>query len=151
MLKPFQQWVSYQLTTYSTCCVNNHFKGVCDVASTHSQPVLLKLGDTSRPPSKGPPGISLPVSLQFLVTADVRSTTSQAPGLVSLPTSVVSSCPLLLSIAWAVSMLLAQHHGKAPPVNPFTAEDPEIRFDDWLPTLESAAVWNGWSEDKIFM
>ena len=36
--------------------------------------------------------------------------------------------------------------GKAPPVDPFKASDPEVRFDDWLPTLERAANWNGWSE-----
>ena len=33
--------------------------------------------------------------------------------------------------------------GKAPPVDPFTGEDPECRLDDWLPTLSRAADWNG--------
>ena len=41
--------------------------------------------------------------------------------------------------------------GKAPPVDPFKASDPEVRFDDWLPTLERAANWNGWSEDQKLM
>ena len=44
-----------------------------------------------------------------------------------------------------------QCHGKALPVDPFTAEDPEIRFNDWLPTLERAAVWNGWLEEGTLM
>ena len=37
------------------------------------------------------------------------------------------------------------HHpqrGKAPPIDPFTAEDIGITFDDWLPILERAAIWN---------
>ena len=32
----------------------------------------------------------------------------------------------------------------------FSGEDPNIRFDDWLPSLNRAAVWNSWSmEEKI--
>lgn len=33
-----------------------------------------------------------------------------------------------------------QRRGKAPPIDPFTGEDNETRFDDWLPTLERAAA-----------
>ena len=36
--------------------------------------------------------------------------------------------------------------GKAPPVDPFTGEEPEIRLDDWLPSLKRAATWNEWME-----
>ena len=38
-----------------------------------------------------------------------------------------------------------QRRGKAPPVDPFTEEDPEIRLEDWLPALQRASEWNGWS------
>ena len=38
--------------------------------------------------------------------------------------------------------------GKAPPVDPYTGEDPEIRFEDWLPALNRAATWNEWSEGE---
>ena len=38
--------------------------------------------------------------------------------------------------------------GKAPPINPFRGNDPDVRLDDWLPTLECAATWNGWSDDE---
>ena len=33
--------------------------------------------------------------------------------------------------------------GKAPPIDidTFTGDDPEIRQDDWLPTLDRAAMW----------
>ena len=36
--------------------------------------------------------------------------------------------------------------GKAPPIDLFTGESAELRFEDWLPSLERAAVWNNWSE-----
>ena len=32
---------------------------------------------------------------------------------------------------------------KALPVDPFKVSDPELRFEDWLPTLERATTWNG--------
>ena len=41
--------------------------------------------------------------------------------------------------------------GKAPPVEPFTGEDPECRLDDWLPTLRRAADWNGWTEGDLLI
>ena len=41
--------------------------------------------------------------------------------------------------------------GKAPQVDSFKGSDPEVRFDDWLPTLERAANWNGWSEEEKLM
>ena len=40
--------------------------------------------------------------------------------------------------------------GKAPPIDPFDGERAET-FDDWLPTLQRAAVWNGWSEEETLM
>ena len=36
--------------------------------------------------------------------------------------------------------------GKAPPVDPSTGEDAETTLDDWLPSLQRAAEWNGWGE-----
>ena len=41
--------------------------------------------------------------------------------------------------------------GKAPPVDSFKGSDPEVRFEDWLPMLERAANWNGWSEEEKLM
>ena len=37
---------------------------------------------------------------------------------------------------------------KAPPVDSFTGEESEIRFDDWQPSLERAATWNSWTEKE---
>ena len=41
--------------------------------------------------------------------------------------------------------------GKAPPTDEFTGEDRQITFDDWLPILERAATWNGWTQDELLM
>ena len=41
--------------------------------------------------------------------------------------------------------------GKAPPVDPFSGETAELRFEDWLPSLERAATWNNWSEEEKLM
>jgi len=42
-------------------------------------------------------------------------------------------------------------HGKAPPIDPFTAEDITITFDDWLLIVERAASWNAWTSDETLM
>ena len=44
-----------------------------------------------------------------------------------------------------------KHRGKAPPIDPYTGEDPEVRVDDWLPALKRAASWNDWSETETLM
>ena len=41
--------------------------------------------------------------------------------------------------------------GRAPPVDTFTGEDAESRLDDWLPTLQRAADWNGWTPDDLLI
>ena len=41
--------------------------------------------------------------------------------------------------------------GKAPPVDAFTGEEPEIRLDDWLPSLKRAATWNEWMEGELLL
>ena len=39
---------------------------------------------------------------------------------------------------------------KALPIEFFSGEDPAILLDDWLPSLERASSWNGWStEDQL--
>ena len=41
-----------------------------------------------------------------------------------------------------------KRRGKAPPIDPFTSENPEIRLDDWLPSLQRASRWNQWTEEE---
>ena len=38
--------------------------------------------------------------------------------------------------------------GKAPPVDPFTGEDPTVKPEDWIPVLKRASIWNGWSQEE---
>ena len=38
--------------------------------------------------------------------------------------------------------------GKAPPIEPFTGEGSNVHWDDWLPTLEQAAMWNRWDDQE---
>ena len=41
-------------------------------------------------------------------------------------------------------------HGRAPPIDLFNGEDPSVRLDDWLPGLNLASRWNGWTpEEKL--
>ena len=39
--------------------------------------------------------------------------------------------------------------GKAPPFDTFSGEDPEVRMDDWIPSLQQASTWNGWTEKEL--
>ena len=41
--------------------------------------------------------------------------------------------------------------GKAPPVDSFTGEDLASTLHNWLPSLQTAATWYGWSEDEKLM
>lgn len=45
----------------------------------------------------------------------------------------------------------APRRGKAPPVDTYSGEDPEMRLDDWLPALKTAAAWNVWSEEETLI
>ena len=48
--------------------------------------------------------------------------------------------------------LHGMHRGKAPPpVETFSGEDAENRFDDWLPTLRRTADWNGWTTEGMLI
>ncbi len=44
-----------------------------------------------------------------------------------------------------------RRRGKAPPVEPFSGENPEVRLDDWLPALQRAAEWNQWTEEELLL
>ena len=48
----------------------------------------------------------------------------------------------------AIPTLSKPLKGKAPPVELSTGEDPEVRLDDWLPSLHRASQWNGWSSEE---
>ena len=74
---------------------------------------------------------------------------SQPVSLVSAP--VVPQSVVPTPTVDPVTVRGVRKAGKAPPVDPFTSELPDVRFEDWLPTLERAAHWNGWSEEEKLM
>lgn len=41
--------------------------------------------------------------------------------------------------------------GKAPPVDSFSGETPDITFDDWLPALQRAAECNQWTDQETLI
>ena len=41
--------------------------------------------------------------------------------------------------------------GKAPPIDPFSGENPEVTIEEWLPSLQRAVDWNEWTEQEIFI
>ena len=41
--------------------------------------------------------------------------------------------------------------GKAPPVDVFTGENPELHLEDWLPMLEHVSTWNGWLPEELLI
>ena len=45
----------------------------------------------------------------------------------------------------------SSRRGKAPPVDPFDEETPDVTFEDWLPTLKRAASWNEWSGEETLI
>ena len=62
----------------------------------------------------------------------------------SKPISSIGTATFGLSAAtpmWDLSQF-PHCHGKAPPIDEFTAEDSRTTSDDWIPILEHAANWN---------
>ncbi|XP_065915676.1 myosin-13-like [Dysidea avara] len=41
--------------------------------------------------------------------------------------------------------------GKAPPIEYFTGENPEVTLDEWLPSLQRASNWNGWTSEETLI
>ena len=41
--------------------------------------------------------------------------------------------------------------GRAPPIDTFSGENPDIRFDDWLPALDRVRRWNDWSKQETLL
>ena len=44
--------------------------------------------------------------------------------------------------------VVSSRRGKAPLVEPYTGENPDILWEEWLPIFERAASWNGWTEQE---
>ena len=37
------------------------------------------------------------------------------------------------------------------PIDPFDEESLEVRFEHWLPMVQYATTWNGWSEQETLL
>ena len=72
---------------------------------------------------------------------------SSAPDIVTDPNSDTTETSVLSE----ASTISHGRRGKAPPVDAYTGSDPELRFEDWLPTLERTAKWNNWSGEEKLM
>ena len=42
-------------------------------------------------------------------------------------------------------------NGKAPPVDQFSGDNVEKRFEDWIQNFERAVQWNRWSEEEALI
>ena len=51
----------------------------------------------------------------------------------------------------AVSAQQQSRRGKTLPIDCFTGCNLEITFDDWLPSLERVAKWNGWTNEDTLI
>jgi len=58
-----------------------------------------------------------------------------------------SPTPVAVHTGQTVQPVTAHHRkGKAPPVDPFSGDDPSLQFEDWLPGLQWAADWYAWTD-----
>ena len=95
-----------------------------------------------------------PVVTSTVKTAPTVSSVSGVSTYPYMPTSSNVPHHSILSPAEPVLPIQsdkAPRRGKAPPVDPFTGENSEIQFDDWLPTLSRAVTWNRWTDEESLM
>ena len=105
------------------------------VAPDHDGPVAT--APAISPPLPSFPGEALPSSPPQVV---------QPVSSVTTPATPPSSGRTLPVPATRVPGSIRK--GKAPPFDTFTGEDPEVRMDDWIPSLRRASTWNGWTEEE---
>lgn len=105
----------------------------------------VSVSSASHHVSSTPPMCRDGVSTSTTTPPMVTPTIAPAPySIVTPPTTgtTLTPAPLLTST-------LTPRRGKAPPVDAYTGEDPEaVRLEVWLPTLERAATWNGWTDEE---
>ena len=79
-----------------------------------------------------------PVEVVSAEQAEQPSNTTDSP-LQGLTTHSSHEVPETASIA---------RQGKAPPVELYTSENPDLLWEEWVPMFERAASWNGWTEQE---
>ena len=65
-------------------------------------------------------------------------------------THLIGGVPSTLeqSVQEILTMVPGGRKGRAPSMDPFFGDSIDIMFDDWLPSLERAAVYNSWTEEE---
>ena len=127
--------------------------------STLTQPSLTSTvphGSQAQPGNLGGTQLLKPINNQGL-TSQIQSNQQVTKLSTSLSDTLLTSRPIS-SIGMvnhgkltAEGQTYISRRGKAPPIDPFTAENIRITFDDWLPILERAAVWNEWTPEESLM
>ena len=91
---------------------------------------------------------------QWQSTQEMVRDGPKLPGRAIPPTSIMKGLPLAgdprakLIPSKQGGQGSTKRIGKAPPVDVFSGEDPAIRAEDWFPSLERAASWNGWNSEE---
>ena len=126
----------------------------------HMPPTIKSGPSVQVPPSVVLPSVSFHTGIPSCSASFVGTMSGQNVPCSGLHTSTaVTTNPLVTqatlsgnpTLPVSLSDTSAPRHGKAPPIDAFTGEDAEIRFDDWLPMLERAAAWNNWSESETLI
>ena len=133
--------------------------GVTPPTSIPVSVVTLPTVDTlpSHATTTPPPGLPVSVSAPLCVDCVPASSSTVTPA-VTFVSSYTTPTPTVTPIVagavsgtvprMTVSCAGVSRRGKAPPVDAYTGENAEVRFEDWLPTLDRAVSWNGWTDEE---
>ena len=126
-----------------------------EAPTTHTDPVLPPTAVGSEPVTHS--GTSAPVVVAPPVAPSATSSTAILPGSrpymrsrVDPVTVLPPSSPIDRTDSVSAGNSYTRR-GKAPPVDSFTGESPNILFEDWLPALQRAADWNRWSDEETLI
>ena len=113
---------------------------------TYPDPQITQLSDIQQVLLPTHEGIPVTTTTQILYTLP-SSASVLSSNEVMTRNRFIDPLTMQAASPYVPSIQHIQRWGKAPPVDPFTAENEEMRFDDWILTLERAAAWNNWSEE----
>ena len=133
--------------------------------STPPPAVLTPSTTVSTPPSAVstlPTTMTPPISVETPPASTVLATAMSGPRLASstLSTAARVFVPSVVTtsgtgsdgnVATPSTSTRTSRKGRAPPIDQYTGEDADVRFDDWLPSLRRAANWNCWTESEQLM
>lgn len=117
----------------------------CDQFLLHDEEIAAKDAEIAELKSKLLMAVGMPPK-----DGPPSSRPARDEGMSATPVKPLSKTPPPTSVR--VSGDLSPRRGKAPPVDSFSGDNELVRFDDWLPSLGRAALWNNWpSEEKLLL